>query len=161
MTSPRDQIKAALSQALLGVLVKNRSASLDLLFELLDEIRAEGGQPLPVPEAVKAAAKGTTTTPRKTSTPKKAAQQVPTLPNLREASGRDAFDVMVYAGIQSINGGVDVPARALTGKVPGDPDQRLNALKRLAAAGRISVSGERAATRYSVVGAAGARTTEN
>jgi len=158
--SARDQIKASLSQALLSVLVRNRSASLDLLFELLDEIKAEGSsaEPLPVPVAVPepvktAPAKATSTPQKRTQTPKKvAAPAVPQLPDLRTAEGRQQLDQRIYAAILAVNGGVDVPARDIL--VPGlGPDQKLAALKRLQAAGKVSVSGERAATRYSIVAA--------
>jgi hypothetical protein len=70
-------------------------------------------------------------------------------PNLRSDAGRSAYDESVLSAFASL-GGKNVQARKLRVKVGGTPQQLRAALDRLIEAKRLTFSGERAGTRYSL-----------
>ncbi|MBI4815702.1 MAG: hypothetical protein HY791_05580 [Deltaproteobacteria bacterium] len=132
--------RTKVERRLIAILVEEPSLSLNDIYTVIDSMRS-GASAAPRPaQAPKAAPTPKTSTPKKTPI---------ALPDLRSKSGRDTYDGMIFAELVR-RGGNRIPARALGERVPGDGDQRLASLKRLASSGKVSVDGQRAATRYTV-----------
>ncbi|MBI2374790.1 MAG: hypothetical protein HYV07_12410 [Deltaproteobacteria bacterium] len=138
---------------LVAILVEEPSLSLNDIFAVIDEMRS-GSAARPAPQKPVAPAPPKAAVVKATTMKPKAPKKVdaPLLPDLRKARGRATYDAQVLAALVQL-GGAGISSRSLAGTVAGTEEHRRNALKRLMAAGAVSASGQRSATKYSVVAA--------
>ncbi|MBI2373711.1 MAG: hypothetical protein HYV07_06895 [Deltaproteobacteria bacterium] len=146
----RTAVEAAINKTFVELLLKHRDVSMN---DILGVVASLGTAAKPAaPELVAAAV-----APAKTQTPKKSATSLPkkvaaplALPDLRSQSGRDAYDAMIMAALVKL-GGANISAREIGAQVPGSDEHRRNSLHRLMKQGSVTTTGQKAATKYSIV----------
>ncbi|MBI2373866.1 MAG: hypothetical protein HYV07_07705 [Deltaproteobacteria bacterium] len=136
----RQQVRARVSGAFLAILRDYPQSSFNDIFETVDSLRPTGAGERETATEIPA--------PRKSAGAPKVSK--PSLGNLRKKEGREAYEARVFAILREL-GGKDVAARSIGQKAGGNQVQVRTALQSLVEAGRVSVSGQKAGTKYSIV----------
>ncbi|MBI4817761.1 MAG: hypothetical protein HY791_15985 [Deltaproteobacteria bacterium] len=138
----RLKVRDRVSEAFLAILRDYPQSSFNDIFEVVDSLRPTGAGERGSEESAPPA--------RKATAEAKKAPKSPATGNLRTREGREAYEARVLAILTEL-GGKEVPARSIGHKAGGNQVQVRTALKSLVERGTISVSGQKAGTKYSIV----------